>query len=223
MYRFFIYDYNLDGSIYCYYNKLIKGDGRDIIMNNIALRGKLYKLSSLLLLYPREDLFDKICKYIDDIHGISPLSSRLRRDVDEVKNIFCEKEVSSDIKLNYTKLFVTYHPTTLCPPYVHIYLNLNPVDIEYSLTQLLKNLKLSIREGYRDLKNNYSLLFELLYFSTLIEDRRGGEELERGILTRFIFPSIDKFIGCVKRNDNIYYDKVARFLRDFIEELRIYL
>ena len=159
-------------------------------MNNRLVRGNLYKLSSLLLLYP-------IRRYAQEMKDDRSIPDKLRRDIDNLINTFCSRDKLSDIKVSYTKLFVTYYPTTPCPPYIHIYLNLNPVDIEYSLTRLLKNLNLSVREDYKDLKDNYSLLFELLYFSTLLEDRDLGEEIEKEILTKFIFPSIEKFISCI--------------------------
>lgn len=108
------------------------------------------------------------------------------------------------------------------PSYLHVYLDLNPVEIQYTLNKLLKNLRLRVDEGFRDLKDHISLLLELLYYLTLIENRELAEDIERRILKDFIFTWIDKFADCLIENGE-YYSKVGSLLKKSFNYIRFYL
>jgi len=192
------------------------------MMNNIS-RGKLYKLLSLLFLYPDNSKIEKICRYIHICKDDQEVSTLLNDGLTEVERLFCKDSIKpSDLRLTYTKLFITYHPTLICPPYLHVYLDLNPVEIQYTLNKLLKNLRLRVDEGFRDLKDHISLLLELLYYLTLIENREMAEDIERRVLKDFIFTWIDKFAECLMENGE-YYSKVGSLLKKSFNYIKILL
>ena len=68
-----------------------------------------FKLFSLIFSYPRQDVIDEIKQMADDF---PELRSALQR--------FTGMDLE-ELQVEYTRLFVSHHPTLLCPPYESYY------------------------------------------------------------------------------------------------------
>jgi len=189
----------------------------------LIFRSKLYKLLSLLLQYPNDYIIGKSCRYISEILGDEETYPWIKDYLNKIKKDVCEGEVDlNDLKTMYTSLFITHYPYTLCPPYIHVYLNQDPIETFFNINKILKSLNLSIDKSFKDLRDHLAIFLELMHFLLMAEveysDNDVIKDIKRKIIRDYLLPVMDKFSECLEKHDKIgVYSELGSLMRRFIK------
>lgn len=82
-------------------------------MNISETRPNYFKLFSLIFSYPSHEVLEEIKQMADKLPELKP-------EIKSAIEKFVETEIE-ELQTEYTRLFVSSHPTLLCPPYESYY------------------------------------------------------------------------------------------------------
>jgi len=203
----------------------------------LASRATAYSVISLALQYPVEEVADLLLggwareALSSCLPGLRELGygsvEELRRLVDALSSDWD----ASDLRREYTRLFISSHPRLPCPPYESVYVSEEREVMSEQVSEILGILRgwgLGLSDSFRDLPEHIAVELELAAY--LLEqmklaiqegDPDEAERAERDLrrLVTHLTRWVPEFAGCVRAESKVEFYKIVvssmeAFVRD---------
>ncbi len=196
-------------------------------------RSNVYKFLAINLFNPAEKIFKEKSVILKQAqNSLNELEKTFYfKSIKCLNQLLNEKIDDSNLRIEYTKLFITSYPKVPCPPYESVYRTEDKLTMRKSTLDVLRfynRFKLNLSEKFKEPPDHVAVEVEFMYFLTLMEAeawKNGSHveaykylEAEDEFMSKHLATWVSDFCQCVEKNGKIiFYKAVACVLERFVK------